>query len=69
MSTDIRFPIGLLFSLFGLILVLFGLWGDPSRYRQSLGVNVNLIWGVVLLHFGLLMLGLARRRQRISQKR
>jgi hypothetical protein len=68
MTTDIRLPIGLLFSLFGIILALFGFFGDPARYQQSLGVNVNLDWGVVLFFFGLVMLWLARRARRISQK-
>ncbi len=67
MTIDIRLPIGLLFSAFGLILILFGFFGDHSRYQQSLGVNVNLVWGVVLLLFGLIMLWLGRRGRRISQ--
>ncbi len=67
MTIDIRLPIGLLFSTFGLILILFGLLGDHARYQQSLGVNVNLVWGVVLLLFGLIMLWLSRRGRRISQ--
>jgi high-affinity Fe2+/Pb2+ permease len=61
MGIDIRLPLGALFSLLGLILVGYGLIGDPSRYQQSLGVNINLYWGIVLLIFGLLMLALGRR--------
>ena len=34
---------------------------DASLYRRSLGININLLWGTVLLVFGLLMLGLAFR--------
>jgi hypothetical protein len=61
MGIDIRFPLGALFSLLGLILIVYGAIGDPTRYQQSLGINVNLDWGIVLLIFGLLMLLLARR--------
>ncbi len=64
MGIDIRLPIGLLFSLLGLILVVFGAASDPARYRQSLGININLIWGAVLLVFGLLMLFLGRRARK-----
>ncbi len=59
---DIRLPIGILFSLLGLLLGGYGLVSDPAIYRRSLGINVNLWWGLVLLAFGLLMWLLARRR-------
>ncbi|MHA3769935.1 hypothetical protein ACXR0O_00180 [Verrucomicrobiota bacterium sgz303538] len=63
MSFDLRLPIGLLFTLFGLILVGFGLLGPQEIYKQSLGINVNLWWGLVQLCFGVLMLFLALRRK------
>jgi hypothetical protein len=34
---------------------------DPGLYEKSLGINVNLVWGAVMLVFGLGMLGLAWR--------
>jgi hypothetical protein len=61
---DIRLPIGILFSLLGLILAAYGIFGDTSRYRESVGVNINLVWGMVLLVFGLLMLLLSWIRMR-----
>ena len=64
MGIDIRLPIGILFSLLGLILAAYGIFGDPSAYRQSLGMNINLAWGTVLLLFGLVMLLLGRRGMR-----
>jgi len=60
MRLDIRVPIGLLFSLFGATLVVFGIASDPAIYQRSLGIDVNLWWGVVLLVFGLVMLAFAR---------
>jgi hypothetical protein len=64
MGIDIRLPLGSLFSLLGLILIVYGAISDPTRYQQSLGINVNVDWGIVLLIFGLLMLLLARRGAR-----
>ncbi len=61
MGLDIRLPIGAMFTLFGLLLTVFGLVGDKTIYQRSLGMNVNLGWGVVLLVFGLVMLALGRR--------
>jgi hypothetical protein len=60
MRLDIRVPIGLLFALFGVILTVYGLFGNQAIYHRSLGINVNLIWGLVMLAFGVAMLLLAR---------
>jgi hypothetical protein len=61
MGLDIRVPIGILFSLFGLILAIFGVFSDPAMYAEhSLGININLIWGTALLLFGVAMLLLVR---------
>lgn len=59
MSLDLRVPIGLLFGLLGALLAVYGLVSDPAIYHVSLGINVNLWWGVVLLLFGAFMLGTA----------
>ena len=61
MGIDIRLPLGGLFLLLGAILLVYGAVSDPSLYQQSLGINVNLYWGVVLLAFGALMFVLSRR--------
>ena len=55
---DIRFPIGLMFSIFGVIITIFGLatTGQEAMYVKSLNVNVNLISGICMLVFGLLFL-------------
>ncbi len=62
MGFDLRLPIGGMFALFGAILTLFGLTSDRSIYAKSLDLNVNLGWGLVLLAFGLTMLGWARAK-------
>jgi len=64
LGLDIRFPIGLLFTIAGSLLGIYGLASDPSIYARSLGININLWWGAVLLVFGLVMLLLARRARR-----
>lgn len=54
MGLDIRWPIGLMFSLIGVLLAVAGAVNGASD--KSLGININLIWGIVLLVFGVLML-------------
>ena len=61
MNLDLRLPLGLMFTIFGILLTGFGLLSDAAIYDRSLGINVNLWWGVVLLGFGLLMLSFAIR--------
>jgi len=61
MHLDVRVPLGLLFLLLGLILIVFGFTSDPAIYAQhSLGQNVNLVWGAVFALFGAVMLLLTR---------
>lgn len=64
MGIDIRIPIGLLFTALGLILAIFGAVSDRVLYERSLGLNINLGWGLVLLAFGVIMLLLGRRGMR-----
>jgi membrane protein implicated in regulation of membrane protease activity len=68
---DIRVPIGGLFTLLGLLLGGYGLAtaGDAAHYAASLGVNVNLWWGVVMLAFGVLLLAAAAHTHRRASAR
>ncbi|HWR37371.1 MAG TPA: hypothetical protein VN622_16035 [Clostridia bacterium] len=61
MGLDLRMPIGLMFSVFGVMLAVYGLFSDRAIYARSLGVNINLVWGLVLLVFGAVMLALSVR--------
>jgi len=54
MGLDIRWPIGLMFTLIGVLLVITGFSGGASPRLP--GVDIDLIWGVVLLIFGVAML-------------
>jgi membrane protein implicated in regulation of membrane protease activity len=65
MSLDLRIPMGLMFTLVGMILTAFGLATRGSAiYAASLGINANFWWGLVLLVFGVAMLMLGRRSQK-----
>jgi hypothetical protein len=70
MSLDLRIPIGLLFSLLGIILAAFGLAtsGKTAFYERSLGINVNLWWGIVLFFFGQVMFQLGRHSLKQEEK-
>jgi hypothetical protein len=56
MGLDVKLPIGLLFTIFGVLLVIYGFTSDPAIYAKSLGVNINLRWGLLMLGFGAAML-------------
>jgi membrane-bound ClpP family serine protease len=62
MKLDLRIPLGLLFTIVGLILTIFGaITRGSAMYAQSAGLNINLIWGLVMLVFGVTMFLLGRR--------
>ena len=69
---DLRYPMGMMFALVGTLLAAYGVATNSSGMEpasdahpagiylaHSLGLNVNLWWGLVLLCFGLLMLCVA----------
>ncbi|HWY07867.1 MAG TPA: hypothetical protein VNY24_13480 [Candidatus Acidoferrales bacterium] len=66
MGFDIRMPIGMLFTLFGILLIGYGAatQGSAMYAEHSLGVNMNVWWGGALLCFGLAMLALTRLRRK-----
>jgi multisubunit Na+/H+ antiporter MnhG subunit len=65
MNLDLRIPMGIMFTLVGAILTLQGIVTRGSDiYDRSVGVNINLDWGIIMLVFGLLMFLLGRRGQR-----
>ena len=67
-NLDVRVPIGGFFSLLGVLLTGYG-WatlGTPGT--APAGVPIDLVWGAVLLVFGVAMLGLARRARKPSKE-
>jgi hypothetical protein len=65
MNLDLRIPMGLMFLIVGALLSVYGLvtMGSPI-YAKSVGMNINLVWGIVMLVFGAAMFLLGRRGQR-----
>ncbi|HPY68268.1 MAG TPA: LPXTG cell wall anchor domain-containing protein [Bacteroidales bacterium] len=63
---DIRIPIGLMFSIFGVLITVFGLFtaSDSIMYQRSLGINVNIIMGIIMLVFGLGLLLFVRKKKK-----
>lgn len=68
MGLDIRLPIGLMFTLMGGVMTAFGLLGDKSIYDRSLGYNVNLWWGLVLVVFGIVFLYFGRGKKQLPRE-
>ena len=56
MKLDVRLPIGVMFAIFGAMLTVYGLASGDEIYDRSLGINVNLWWGLLLVGFALAML-------------
>ncbi len=66
MGIDIKLPIGLMFSILGLLLSIYGLFtaSNHAMYEKSLHVNINLWIGLTMLAFGLIMLMLSFRKKK-----
>jgi multisubunit Na+/H+ antiporter MnhG subunit len=63
---DIRFPIGLMFTILGVLITIFGFVtiSNDDMYQRSLGINVNIIMGIIMLIFGLVMLFFALKKKK-----
>jgi hypothetical protein len=69
MGLDIRLPIGLMFTLIGLLMTVFGLaTGGSDLYQRSLDININLVWGLILLVFGGVMLFFSLKDRNAGKK-
>jgi len=64
MGLDVRVPVGVMFATMGVLLVTYGLYGDQSIYGRSLGININLVWGLVILAFAITMLAVSKLSRR-----
>ena len=61
---DLRRPIGILLSVLGLILLLYGIIASDVRAALDSDINVNLECGIILVIFGGIMLWLSLRHKR-----
>jgi len=64
MGLDIRIPLGLIFIFTGGVMTIFGLFTQNSAiYDKSMGVNLNMGWGGIMLIFGAVMFFFGRRQK------
>jgi hypothetical protein len=65
MGLDIRIPLGLIFIITGGIMAVYGVItnGDATLYARSMGINMNLWWGVTMFVFGVVMFIVGRRQK------
>ena len=65
MGLDIRIPLGLIFLITGGIMALFGLItrGNQALYERSMGINLNLTWGLFMFIFGAIMYFVGKRQK------
>ncbi|HEV2215287.1 MAG TPA: hypothetical protein VGR64_08370 [Terracidiphilus sp.] len=70
MTLDLRIPMGLMFTITGMILTFFGILtrNDAALYAKSLGINANFWWGLVMFAFGVTMYLTGVRRQQRMEK-
>ena len=64
MGLDIRWPIGIIFTIYGVLLIIDGIVADRAIFVSSVGVNIDLWWGLAMLVFGMIMGMLAFRASR-----
>ena len=49
---DLKLPIGWLLSAYGVLLTVYGLLTKKETYAISLGYNLNLAWGILMMVIG-----------------
>lgn len=49
---DLKLPIGWLLAAYGVLLTVYGLLAKKEIYAISFGINVNVIWGILMLAIG-----------------
>ena len=65
MGLDIRIPLGLIFLVTGGLISIYGFItrGNDLIYAKSMGINMNLYWGLIMFIFGLIMFLVGRRQK------
>jgi membrane-bound ClpP family serine protease len=70
MNLDIKIPIGLLFTILGILLTIYGLitLGETELYSRSLNININLWTGLAMVVIGVFLLATAKYRKAPEEK-
>lgn len=53
---DLKTPLGGLLAFCGALLAAYGALSPSEMYEKSQGININLVWGIVMLVVGGLFL-------------
>ncbi|KPK84995.1 MAG: hypothetical protein AMS27_08545 [Bacteroides sp. SM23_62_1] len=71
MGLDIKIPIGLLFTILGVLLTIYGLTtiGDIELYSRSMNININLWTGLTMVVIGIILLATAKYRRDTVEKK
>lgn len=46
---DLKIPLGGLLGFYGILLFLYGIFGPSDIYGKSANIDVNEIWGLVMI--------------------
>jgi hypothetical protein len=46
---DLKIPLGSLLGFYGLLLLLYGIFGPSDIYSKSFQIDVNAIWGALMM--------------------
>jgi hypothetical protein len=57
---DLRFLIGGLFTVYGIMLTIYGFFTSPEELAKAAGININLWLGIFMLLVGIFFLVWAR---------
>lgn len=55
---DLKIPLGCLLTFYGIVLTVYGIFSDKSMYSKSLGIDINIWWGLIMLVIGVFVLGI-----------
>jgi hypothetical protein len=64
---DLKIPLGSLLGFYGVLLLLYGIFGPSDIYEKCLHLNVNLEWGILMIVVSLafLVAAYAGRKKKI----
>jgi hypothetical protein len=46
---DLKIPLGSLLGFYGIVLLVYGIFGPKDIYDKSFHLDINVIWGILLI--------------------